>query len=157
MSDGDGFAEWAILELMGHRRLAGRVSEQEIAGQQFVRLDVYPDSAPLMSTLTVAPVVTQFYGPGAVYCITPTTEAIARHVGAKSLPEPVARWELPAPEPVRWMTGACSGGRHEFCEAEHPPCECDDTMHQPLNLGPRRREPDLGDDPDGDNETYPYP
>ncbi len=62
----DGFAEWAIVELMGHRRLAGYLREVEIAGRGFLRLDI------------------------------PTSEDTARRVAALSQPAPVQRWELPA-------------------------------------------------------------
>ena len=34
------FSEWCILELMGHRRLAGLVTECQVAGHGFLRLDV---------------------------------------------------------------------------------------------------------------------
>ena len=34
------FEGWVILELMGHRRLAGFLREQEIGGASFLRLDV---------------------------------------------------------------------------------------------------------------------
>lgn len=80
---------WAILELMGHRRLAGYVTEQDIAGQGFLRLDVFEGDGD-------QPAVTQFYSPSAVYCITPTTQEIAR--AATRAPAPVSRWELAAPE-----------------------------------------------------------
>jgi hypothetical protein len=40
--------------------------------------------------------VTQFFGGGAVYRMTPTTEVIARSVAKANQPEPVHRWELPA-------------------------------------------------------------
>jgi hypothetical protein len=76
------FAHWVILELMGHRRLAGWLTEEEIGGATFLRLDI-PDEA------------SQFYSPSAVYCITPTTEEIARRVAAGANPAPVQRWELP--------------------------------------------------------------
>ena len=84
------FSGWSILELMGHRRLAGFVSEQEIAGAAFLRIDVPGDNGFT---------ATQFYAPSAVYCITPTTEEIARRVAQRAQPAPVQRWELPAPEP----------------------------------------------------------
>ena len=84
---------WAILELMGHRRLAGHLTEQEIAGHGFLRIDV-PDGEKMLAT--------QFYSPSAVYAITPTTEEIARRVAATAKPAPVQEWELakalPAPE-----------------------------------------------------------
>lgn len=79
-----GFEGWAILELMGHRRLAGAVSEALIAGAPFVRIDV-PTSPPM----------TQFYSAGAIYCLTPSTEELVRQfVSASDAPGPVARWEL---------------------------------------------------------------
>lgn len=88
----EAFEGWVILELMGHRRLGGYVREQEIAGGAFLRIDVPgPNGGEVAAT--------QFYAPGAVYCITPTTEAIARAVAFRSQPEPVQRWELPAPRP----------------------------------------------------------
>src|ERR1700738_48765 len=34
------FSEWVVLELMGHRKLAGLLTEQEIAGHGFLRLEV---------------------------------------------------------------------------------------------------------------------
>src|SRR4051812_33922312 len=82
------FEGWAILELMGHRRLAGYLREQELAGSGFVRLDVPgPEGED--------DVATQFYAPAAVYCITPTTEDVARRIALLSRPAPVQRWELP--------------------------------------------------------------
>lgn len=85
------FAEWVILELMGHRRLAGYLTEQEIAGRGFLRLNV-PDTGD-----NDAPLISQLYNPQSVYCITPTTEAFARQVAAGSRPAPVTRWELEPP------------------------------------------------------------
>ncbi len=80
--------EWAIVELMGHRRLAGYVSEQSIAGKGFIRLDI-PAAAGQES-------VTQLYSPQAVYCLTPCDEATARVVAGIGRASPVQRWELPA-------------------------------------------------------------
>lgn len=79
------FDEWAILELMGHRKLAGKVTEAAIGGGSFVRIDM-PMNDGSMST--------QFYSPGSIYCITPTTEEIARAMAKGYQPEPVNRWEL---------------------------------------------------------------
>jgi hypothetical protein len=79
------FEGWVILELMGHRRLAGYLSEQTIGGASFLRIDVPGDEGN---------VATQLYSGSAVYCITPTTEAIARKVAKSSEPAPVTKWEL---------------------------------------------------------------
>ena len=85
------FEEWAILELMGHRRLAGLVKEETLGAASFIRIDV-PDGDGGFSA-------TQYYNPAAVYCMTPTTKEMAEQVAAQNSPEPVSRWELPAPDP----------------------------------------------------------
>lgn len=77
---------WAIVELMGHRRLAGMVSEVEVAGTGFIRVEVLQGER----------FVTQLYAPGAVYAITPTTEETARQSAAINQVEPVNRWEMRA-------------------------------------------------------------
>jgi hypothetical protein len=84
------FQGWAVLELMGHRRLAGQLSEQNVGGAAFIRIDV-----------PSAPPVTQFYAPGAVYAITPCTEEVARAVAAKTQTDPVSLLgiSLSLPEP----------------------------------------------------------
>jgi len=78
---------WFIVELMGHRRLAGRVTEQTIAGVGFLRVDV--------PGVGDEPIATQFFLPTAIYALTPTTEAMARRVAEASRVEPVKEWELP--------------------------------------------------------------
>lgn len=88
--DNKSFEEWAILELMGHRKLAGLVKEQTIGSASFIRIDV-PDNDG-------NPKVTQFYNPSAVYCVTPTTKEIAIQFSNNHAPAPVQRWELPPAE-----------------------------------------------------------
>lgn len=86
MSDKEqGFDHWAILELMGHRRLAGKVTEAQVGGATMLRIDI-PGKDGWKTT--------QFYSPSAVYCITPTSEAIAREVAEMSGAAPVHAWEL---------------------------------------------------------------
>jgi hypothetical protein len=81
------FEGWAILELMGHRRLAGYVQEIELAGAAFLRLDVPGGDEE--------PDATQFYSPGAVYCLTPCAEELARELARNARPRPVNEWDLP--------------------------------------------------------------
>ena len=40
MSDEQKTGFWAIVEIMGHKRYAGHVSEQVVGGASFVRVDV---------------------------------------------------------------------------------------------------------------------
>ena len=79
---------WSILELMGHRRLGGRVQEATIAGAGVIRIDVPNEEGGE---------TTQFYAPGALFSLTPTTEAVARAVARTNQPAPVSRFELEAP------------------------------------------------------------
>jgi hypothetical protein len=81
------FGQWAILELMGHVRLAGFVTEEAHFGTALGRIDVPGADGP----------TTQYFGGASVYRLTPTTEEIARSVATHNTPEPVYRWELPAP------------------------------------------------------------
>lgn len=79
---------WAIVELLGHRRTAGYVSERDVAGQPMLQIDIpRPDGAA----------TTQIYSGAAVYAITPTTEEMATAVALSNQPAPVHRWELPSP------------------------------------------------------------
>lgn len=104
------FDHWAVLELMGHRKIAGHVQELQIGGASFLRLDI-PTEPP----------ATQFYSPSAVYCITPTTEAMCRALAATHQPRPVQSWELPE---VRALPAPASNGgpRPLRCEF-HDDCD----------------------------------
>lgn len=82
------FEQWAIVEVMGHRRFAGMVSEQTIGGSSFVRVDV-PE-------IEGTPAFTKFFGSGSIYCISPVSEAIARGLAAKWREAPISVYDLPA-------------------------------------------------------------
>ena len=141
MEEEKEFEGYAILELMGHRKLAGYVKwtqgpllridvPGEIhevpcqkCGKNFAwHDDALRPTASLEHSFVPGWFATQFYGPAAIYCITPTTEDLARRVAKGCRPEPVSRWELPAlPEPVcddrkdeavdgRLRSGACGSG-----------------------------------------------
>jgi hypothetical protein len=83
------FDSWAIVELMGHVRMAGRITEEERFGVKLGRVDVPGDGDSF---------TTVYFSGASVYRLTPTTEEIARHVARRAQPEPVHRWELPGPE-----------------------------------------------------------
>jgi hypothetical protein len=76
---------WAIVELMGHVRLGGRLTEEERFGAKLGRLDI-PNPA--------GGFVTQFFGGQSVYRITIVSEEAARAVAVRA-PAPVSPWELP--------------------------------------------------------------
>lgn len=82
----DKFEEWAIIELFGHQRIAGRVSEQQIGGESFIRVDV-PETKG-------QPPFTKLFGKGAIYAMTLTDEKSATAAAIAWAPEPINRWEM---------------------------------------------------------------
>lgn len=93
------FDQWAIVELLGHRRIAGRVRETQIAGSGFLRLDIPATDGHGEQT--------QFVSPTSVYALHPVAEDVARAAAAHCRPEPVSRWELTAaPTADPWRSNA---------------------------------------------------
>lgn len=80
------FDEHCIVELLGHRRLAGRVREVTLAGAGMLRLDIPATEGHGAQT--------QYIAPSSLYRLHPTTEAIATAAAVRFRPEPVFRWEL---------------------------------------------------------------
>jgi hypothetical protein len=91
MEDKTEFREWCIVELFGHQKIAGVVTEQTIGGCNFVRVDV-PGCKSQKS-------FTKFYGQGAIYSMTPTTEKLVMMWLENNIQTPVHRYELALPEP----------------------------------------------------------
>lgn len=87
MDEQEKFEGWAIVELMGHRRLGGFVTETQLAGAGMLRIDIPADDGKG---------ITQFFPPTSLYGLTPVTEEMARAVARHNIPQPVHRWELPA-------------------------------------------------------------
>jgi hypothetical protein len=88
VAESTAYEGWAIVELMGRRRLAGLVSEVQQYGVTMLRLDVPGEGETVLAT--------QFYGGAALYCVTPTDEETARAVSKLGRPAPIQRWELPS-------------------------------------------------------------
>lgn len=89
MSESKGYEGWSIVEQMGHKKLGGYVREETVAGQGFLRIDVFTDGPE--------PVASQYVNPSTVYALTPTTEDVARGLARSCEVRPVTRWELAAP------------------------------------------------------------
>ena len=90
MTEQTKFEEWAVLELFGHQRLAGLVTEVQLGGASFVRVDV-----PDVEKEPGAPVkLTKYLNPSAIYAITPVTEETARAAARSCSSAPVTRWDV---------------------------------------------------------------
>jgi hypothetical protein len=91
-----GYESWSLIEIMGHQRLAGMVTETTVAGAAMLRVDV-PE-------IDGVPGFTTFLGAGSIYRLTPVSEDIARRMAVQLRIKPVHAYEmpgLPAPAPER--------------------------------------------------------
>lgn len=59
------FEAYALVELFGHQRMAGKVTEQSIGGASFIRIDV-PETSK-------QPGFTRILNPSSIYAINPIT------------------------------------------------------------------------------------
>lgn len=78
---------WAIVELMGHQRIAGRVTERNVAGTQMLQVDV--------PAVGEAPAFSRLLGGSAIFAINPCDEETA-NAWAGSLREgstPLLSWD----------------------------------------------------------------
>ena len=118
--ESQGFDAWAIVEVMGHQTYAGRVTEQTVAGQAFVRIDV-----PAMKEVLAdegrrdppeVPAYTKLLGPSSIYAITPTSEEVARAAARKLRKEPISVY-VPELYPPRETRAALHGAAVPFDDA----------------------------------------
>jgi hypothetical protein len=79
------FEAWGIVDLFGHTRIAGRISEQAIGGETFIRVDV-PGAGEAFHT--------RLFGKGAIYSMSLTDEAIAREMARRSTVRPVSAYDV---------------------------------------------------------------
>ncbi len=81
------FDEWCLVELFGHQKIVGKVTEAVLAGGAFLRVDV--------PAFDKKPAFTRFFSPGSIYRINPIGEQMARDLMEHYRNEPVSRFELP--------------------------------------------------------------
>jgi hypothetical protein len=82
----EAFEAWAIVELFGHQKIAGKLTEQTIGGCHFIRVDV-PEFAD-------SPKFTKLYTQGAIYAVTFVSEQIARAAAQSYRVAPASVYEL---------------------------------------------------------------
>lgn len=78
----DEIGQWGIVELMGHKVVAGLVSKSELLGKPMLRVDVPATSA--------FPTFTKFYGDTAIYCVTFVSEDVAKRTAEEVKDTPVS-------------------------------------------------------------------
>lgn len=80
------FDLWCIVELFGHAKIAGRCTEQNIAGTNMLRVDV-PETL-------AQPSFTRFFGGNAIYAINPVDEDTCKFMAEKIQVKPIESWNI---------------------------------------------------------------
>lgn len=76
----------AVVELFGHQRMAGKVTEQNIGVATFVRIDVpETNSQPSFSRLV---------NPSAIYAINPVTDDVMKLMAEQITSKPIESWDI---------------------------------------------------------------
>lgn len=76
----------AVIELFGHQRMAGKVTEQTIGSSTFIRVDV-PETE-------TQPSFTRIINPSAIYAINPVTLDVMQHMANKIQNKPIEAWDI---------------------------------------------------------------
>jgi len=79
------FEVHAIVELCGHKKIAGKVTEQTIGGSTLIRIDV-PNTKS-------QPAFTRFMHINAIYAINPVTEEVATQYAENLKVMPIQSWD----------------------------------------------------------------
>jgi hypothetical protein len=111
MASPTAYQGWAVVELFGHVRLAGLVSEADQYGVKMLRIDV-PE-------VDGRPAFTTYKGGSALFSVTPTTEEVAIAVVKQERPAPPIPYALQ----LRAMAPAIS-----VADADEVPPEPDDDI-----------------------------
>ncbi len=80
------FKTWAVVELFGHTKIAGEVSEKSLAGGAMLRIDV-PE-------IPGNPAFTRFVNISAVYAINPVDPDTAKQAAASLMVKPIESWDI---------------------------------------------------------------
>jgi hypothetical protein len=85
----DGW-DWAVVEIMGHRKHAGRIREEERFGAKMLRVDIPIKGDPVKNGWE-----TRYYGGPSIFSMSPCTEAVVMKLNVPY--DAPSRYALPAP------------------------------------------------------------
>lgn len=127
ITDSGTLDTWAIVEMFGHKRLAGKISEHVIGSSALIRVDVPATEQPNGDGTRTTAEYSKLVGPGAIYCITPCTEEVAR-LAAKEIerynepiPVQLPRPQIPAHAGVTSDAELDAGAGDDDDDAEYDP------------------------------------
>lgn len=86
MNDSKSLDLFCIVELFGHQKIAGRCTEQNIAGTNMLRVDV-----PAVEGM---PGFTRLFGSAAIYAINPVDEETCNYFAKQLQVKPIQAWDI---------------------------------------------------------------
>lgn len=88
--------QYAVIEMMGHRKIVGKITESDIAAGSLLKVTVLGKDG--------VPDRTEYIGTGSIYCLTIVDEESAKLVAAANAPEPTWAWGI-APQRAALTSG----------------------------------------------------
>ncbi len=82
------FDLWCMVELFGHQRIAGKCTEQNVAGTNMLRVDVPKTKKQ--------PAFTRILSSGSIYAINPISEEVAVKLAETLEVAPITPWQVQA-------------------------------------------------------------
>lgn len=77
---------FAIVELFGHSKLAGKITEQSVGSSTFIRVDV-PETKR-------QPSFSRIVNPSAIYALNPVTKEVMEQMAASIEEAPLEAWDI---------------------------------------------------------------
>ena len=115
-NDAKPIESWAVVELMGHVTLSGRVTEENHFGSVLGRIDLPCKDGDFK---------TQFFHGNSIYRLTPCTEEVARAVAVSHDASPVFLWGLQQPALPKGPSERGDYDREQGIPGDEPPSDDD--------------------------------
>jgi hypothetical protein len=89
--------QFAVVEMMGHRKIAGAIKQSELAPGALIRVDVFGANGEVERT--------EHVGSSAIYDITICSEQTAKAAAIAHNPQPSFAYDIMKPRPDRQLPG----------------------------------------------------
>jgi hypothetical protein len=117
------FETWGILEVMGHKKYAGRISERTVGNATFIQIDV----PPIQDNDATIPAWSKMFHPNSIFALTPTEEEFAKAYAKQLCEKPIYLFGryLDTDTPKQLNSGPSDREEVECYVCGSDPCVCD--------------------------------
>jgi hypothetical protein len=98
--------QFAVVEMMGHRKIAGAIKQSELAPGALIRVDVFGSNGEIERT--------EHVGSSAIYDITICSEQTAKAVAIANNPQPSFAYDVMKPRPDRQLPMGFADADEDF-------------------------------------------